>query len=83
MGNGMTDEGKTFKFERTYTMHPNPVSPMAWDRYEARVKAEWAELWASEQGCDERRINQFLVEHPSLIPGAYSITGPSGRVPFP
>jgi hypothetical protein len=56
---------------------------MGWDRYEAREKAEWAELLASEQGCDERRIHQFLVEHPSMIPGAYSMTGPSGHAPFP
>ena len=49
MGNGMTDEGETFKFERTYTMHPNPVPRMDWDLYEVRVVAEWTKLLASEE----------------------------------
>lgn len=79
----MTDEGETFKFERTYTMHPNPVPRMDWDLYEVRVVAEWTKLLASEEECNERRIHQFLVEHPSMIPGAYSMTGPSGHAPFP
>src|ERR1022692_1292664 len=67
----------------TYELHPNPPSGMAWEEYEQRVVAEWTSLLASEKGCDERCIHEFLVRHPSMIPGAYSMTGPSGHSPFP
>jgi len=66
-----------------YELHPNPPSGMAWDEYEQRVVAEWTSLLASEEGCDERRVHEFLVRHPSMIPGAHSMTGPSGHSPFP
>jgi hypothetical protein len=67
----------------TYELHPNPPSRMAWEEYEQRVVAEWTFLLASEEGGDERRVHEFLVRHPSMIPGAYSMTGPSGHGPFP
>ena len=67
----------------TYELRANPPSGMAWDEYEQRVVAEWTSLLASEEGCDERRVHEFLVRHPSMIPGAYSMTGPSGHSPFP
>jgi hypothetical protein len=67
----------------TYELHPNPPSGMAWEEYEQRVLAEWTSLLASEEGCDEPRVHEFLVRHPSMIPGAYSMTGPSGHSPFP
>ncbi len=67
----------------TYELHPNPPSGMAWEEYEQRVLAEWTYLLATEDGCDERRVHEFLVRHPSMIPGAYSMTGPSGHGPFP
>ncbi len=68
---------------RTYELNANPPSGMAWEEYEQRVLAEWTSLLASEEGCDERRVHEFLVRHPSMIPGAHSMTGPSGHSPFP
>jgi hypothetical protein len=56
---------------------------MPWEEYEQRVLAEWEALLNSEEGCDERRIHQFLVRHPSMVPGASGMTGPSGHCPFP
>jgi hypothetical protein len=70
-------------FGRTYAMHPDPPSSMSWDTYEKRVRAEWDGLLNSAEGCNERRIHEFLVRHPSMVPGAYSMTGPSGHSPFP
>jgi hypothetical protein len=68
---------------RTYELYPNPPSCMAWEEYKERVVGEWTALLASQEGCDERRVHEFLVMHPSMIPGAYSMTGPSGHSPFP
>jgi hypothetical protein len=69
-------------FAKTFEMHPNPPAPMAWSAYEARVRQEWGTLLNSPAGCDERRIHIFLTNHPSLVPGALSMTGPSGHAPF-
>lgn len=68
---------------QTYDLQPNPPSRMPWQAYEKRVLAEWTTLLNSEEGCDEKRIHEFLVRHPSMIPGAYSMTGPWGHTPFP
>jgi hypothetical protein len=69
--------------EKTYELAANPPAPMSWEEYERRVKAEWTALLDSDEGCTERLIHNFLVKHPSMIPGAYSVTGPSGHGPFP
>ena len=69
---------------RTYELHPDPPSRMTWDEYEQRVVAEWAALLDSDEGCEEPSIHKFLVQHPSMIPGAHGI-GPvaSGHSPLP
>jgi hypothetical protein len=56
---------------------------MSWADYEMRVKQEWTGLLNSEAGCDERTVHRFLASHPCMVPGAYSMTGPSGHSPFP
>lgn len=71
------------RFQQTYELFPSPPAPMQWEEYEQRVIAEWNCLLNSQKGCDERTIHEFLVRHPSMIPGAYSMTGPSGHGPFP
>jgi hypothetical protein len=69
---------------RTYELHPNPPSAMSWEEYEQRVVTEWTSLLASKEGSsNERCVHDFLERHPSMIPGAYSMTGPSGHSPFP
>ncbi len=70
-------------FKKTYEMHPHAPAPMSWEQYSTRVSAEWSELLESQAGCDERLIHQFLAQHPCMIPGAFSVTGPSGHGPFP
>jgi hypothetical protein len=64
-------------------MHPNPPGAMGWDEYRERATADWDALLNSNEGCDERRIHQFLVSNPSFVPGARSMTGLSGHAPFP
>jgi len=44
---------------------------------------DWHELLNSDAGCEERNVHGFLASHPCLVPGAYSVTGPSGHAPFP
>jgi hypothetical protein len=79
----MSGETKEFSLEKTYEITLNPPPPMKWEEYEQRVLAEWDVLLNSETECTERNIHDFLVQHPSMIPGAYSMTGPSGHGPFP
>jgi hypothetical protein len=74
--------GNVITWAYTYELHPDPPPAMTWQEYEQRVMAEWTSLLDSED-CDERRVHQFLPQHPSMIPGAYSMTGPSGHPPFP
>lgn len=73
----------TFRLSPTYELHPDPPPPMDWEEYQQRVAAAWQSLLNSAEGCSERSIHNFLVEHPSLIPGAFTMTGTSGHVPFP
>lgn len=70
-------------WQKTYEMHVSPPKAMPWDEYERRVTADWSALLASEKGGDERAVHEFLVKHPCMIPGAFSVTGPSGHGPFP
>ena len=78
---GMNEGGRWA--DRTYQMHPHPPARMTWQEYSGRVTDEWQALLNSNEGCDERNIHQFLVLHPSLVPGAHSMSGPSGHCPFP
>jgi hypothetical protein len=79
----MPDSLGKWSMTPTYDLHPNPSPGISWDDYEQRVLSEWAALLDSTDGCDEKNIHNFLVRHPSMIPGAYSMTGPSGHSPFP
>jgi hypothetical protein len=75
--------GSSPVFKKTYEMHPSPPPPMKWEDYSARATKEWKELLDSPNGCDEKKVHQFLSQHPCMLPGAYSMTGPSGHGPFP
>ncbi len=60
--------------------------PMSWGEYEELVRTKWNELLSSET-TDEPKIQEFLEEHPSLLPGAFGLFGsghyPLGHYPFP
>ncbi len=79
----MSGANREFGLEKTYRMAANPPAPMQWEDYEQRVTREWNTLLNSAEGCVERNIHNFLVQHPSMIPGPYSMTGPSGHGSFP
>src|SRR5882724_4139114 len=64
-----------------YRMSANPAPMMSWDDYEKKFMAEWHALLNSTEGCDEGRIHDFLVRHPCWVPGAHSISTPSGHAP--
>lgn len=56
---------------------------MSWDDYATRLRVEWKKLLDSHP--DERAIQTFLEQHPSLVPGSHSAMGrlSSGHGPFP
>jgi hypothetical protein len=66
-------------FERV----PNPPPAMPWEEYERLVLREWNRLLNSIEDGEEKRVQEFLEAHPSMIPGAYSLPLPSGHYPFP
>lgn len=66
----------------TYEMAPAQPALIGWDEYEARATAEWRALLSSGDSCDERRIRDFLVKHPSFVPGASGVLEPSGHPPW-
>ena len=58
-------------------------SPMPWKQYQNLIKNEWNQLLESEDSKKERKIQQFLEKHPSMLPGAFGIFGSSNLIPFP
>lgn len=56
---------------------------MTWDDYANKVQAEWKALLDSDAGQGEKPIQRFLETHPSLVPGAQSMSGPSGHSAYP
>jgi hypothetical protein len=69
--------------ELSYTKIHNPPHPMHWNDYKAIVSSEWATLLSSIQKGEEKRVQEVLETHPSMVPGAYSLPMPSGHYPFP
>ncbi|MBX3332360.1 MAG: DUF4263 domain-containing protein [Nitrospira sp.] len=69
--------------DRTYKIEQPPFPAMSWEKYQAHVESEWKRLLASEDSRIEGRIQSFLEQHPSLIPGCFSLPLPSGHYPFP
>lgn len=67
--------------EKTYQIIKNSPPQMKWEVYEKRVRDKWNELLSSE--ANEPTIHEFLEKHPSLLPGAFGLTGRSGHNPFP
>ena len=61
-----------------------PSKPWPWEYYEAYLEREWSEV-LEKAGSDEEIIQQFLEQHPCLLPGGEasceSIGGHHG--PFP
>lgn len=68
---------------QTYEMAVSPPPAMPWKEYAARVEAEWAALLNSPEGASEASIQTFLETHPSMVPGAQSMSGTSGHSAFP
>lgn len=71
------------RFFKSYQLAPNCPPPMSWDDYSQKVQAEWGALLNSSQGEEESPIQAFLETHPCMVPGAQSMSGPSGHSAFP
>jgi len=54
---------------------------MSWNEYSTRLSEEWAKLLENEK--DERPFQRFMEQHPCLVPGGQSMSGPSGHSAFP
>lgn len=55
---------------------------MAWEEYESWLITEWSLLLNSERSRSEAPFQEFLELHPCLVPGAFSISTPSGHPPY-
>lgn len=69
-------------FEKRYTIIPNSPRPMTSDDYADHVRTSWGALLAADPA--EHELQDFLEQHPAMIPGAFgAVGGPSGHAPFP
>lgn len=59
---------------------PNRLDP---EIYVSLLKPAWADLIASESAKDERLIQDFMENHPCMIPGSFGVDGESGHGPWP
>ena len=55
---------------------------MAWGDYERQILEVWNRLLDSV-AVSEADIQNFLEDHPSMVPGAFGMNGPSGHSPYP
>lgn len=65
----------------TYELKHGPPA-LEWETYRERVLHDWQALLDSAGSGDEKTIQRFLEEHPSLVPGAFGFPT-SGHYPFP
>lgn len=56
---------------------------MRWEEYSRIVEQRWRELLNSPSAEVEANIQKFLEQHPCLVPGAQSMSGPSGHPAYP
>ncbi|WP_443478054.1 Shedu immune nuclease family protein [Novosphingobium aerophilum] len=69
-------------FEKRYTIIADSPRPMSSDDYAKYLRVAWPELLNGNPS--ECQIQNFLEQHPAMIPGAFSVIGgPSGHAPFP
>jgi hypothetical protein len=68
---------------KRYEIETDSPPAMAWDEYEVKVQTEWTALLNSARGQDEKPIQAFLETHPCMVPGAQSMSGPSGHFAHP
>ena len=59
----------------------NPPRPMEYEKYEGLISRKWKKLLSSS--TDEDKFQDFLEQHPCLIPRASGPDGRSGHTPFP
>lgn len=69
-----------FSLEKTYAMAENPPPAMAWEVYRTHVQTAWDALLAKDPV--ESEVQEFLEQHPSMVPGAHGLLGKSGHSPI-
>jgi hypothetical protein len=70
-------------WERTYQIEAPPEPAMRWEEYERLILAEWDALLRSDPAPNERKVQTFFEQHPSLVPGAFNLLGnQSGHYPW-
>jgi hypothetical protein len=68
---------------RSYELKADVPPPMNWDEYERIISAKWQALLKSEDSKAERNVQEFLEQHPCMIPGPFGLIGTSGHSPWP
>src|SRR4051794_14518271 len=52
----------------TYRLAPNPPTAMEWDAYNRWLWEKWSALLNSDRQSNEKAFQDFLEQHPSLLP---------------
>lgn len=69
--------------EGSYELIADAPPPMSWDAYEQIVLTKWADFLNSDSSKVERNVQEFLEQHPCMIPGPFGLIGTSGHSPWP
>lgn len=67
---------------KKYEMEKGPPA-ISWEEYSQLVEMDWRNLLNSKEGETERNIQAFLENHPCMVPGGQSMSGPSGHPAYP
>ena len=68
--------------ERPFTLVTPPESAMSWERYKHLASGELRELLNSGE-CDERKYQELLENHPTLVPAGYPAVDAGQNGMFP
>ncbi len=69
--------------EKSYEITAGAPACMAWDDYEKIILTKWDVFLNSDDSKIERNVQEFLEQHPCMIPGPFGLIGTSGHSPWP
>lgn len=67
---------------KTYEIQRGGPSALDWDQYRALIKSDWRKLLDDYEATEEDVYQDFLEQHPCLVPGCSGMMGTSGHAPI-
>lgn len=67
--------------QTTYLMQKDGPPPLTWEQYRDTLSEKWMELLNNYESKEERDYQNFLEQHPCLVPGSSGMLDTSGHAP--